>query len=188
MPGSLNVHKFLVVLRASVFLAVNIVSNKSIRCSKRLFLNNCALIWKGVLDILSLINFEAAYQLVTCLQGWVCLTKKPKFLALDNVKDNLKSIEAAQRFLKACYGSGSVVFVTARSLDVLKKLNLDESQCLEIPELEEGEARSLFLHSANWHCFFHIFKNSRCIAKFYLGITQVFQMYHLRCIRWMGLR
>lgn len=35
--------------------------------------------------------------------------------------------------------------MTARSLDILMKLNLEENQCLEMPDLEEDEARSIFL-------------------------------------------
>jgi hypothetical protein len=68
---------------------------------------------------------------------------------LDNVQDEPKSLEVAETYFKASYGCGSVVLVAARSLDVLKKLNLDECQCLEMPELEENEARSLFLSCVN---------------------------------------
>ena len=70
------------------------------------------------------------------------------FFALDNVQDDSKSIEGAQAYLSANYGAGSVVMVTARSLDVLKKLHLDETQCLEMPDLEEDDARALFLNHA----------------------------------------
>jgi hypothetical protein len=77
------------------------------------------------------------------------LRAQPTFLALDNVQDDYKSLEVAQTYFKASYGCGSVVLVTARSVDVLQKLNLDECQCLEMPELEENEARSLFLSCAN---------------------------------------
>jgi hypothetical protein len=77
------------------------------------------------------------------------LHAQPTFLVLDNVQDEPKSLEVAETYFKASYGCGSVVLVTARSLDVLKKLNLDECQCLEMPELEENEARSLFLSCVN---------------------------------------
>ena len=71
------------------------------------------------------------------------------FLALDNVQDNYNSLKMAKSFLKTQYGLGSVVLVSACTLDVLKMVNLNESQCLEMPELEEGEARSLFLDYSN---------------------------------------
>ena len=71
------------------------------------------------------------------------------FLALDNVQDNYNSLKVAQSFLRAQLGFGSVVLVSARTLDVLKMVNLNESQCMEMPELEEDEARSLFLEYTN---------------------------------------
>jgi hypothetical protein len=87
------------------------------------------------------------------VQGYAYLKKRmqsePIFLALDNVQDDYKSIEGAHIYLKGGYGVGSIVLVTARSLDVLMRLNLEENQCLEMPELEEDEARSLFLNYAN---------------------------------------
>ncbi|KAG0554037.1 hypothetical protein KC19_12G058600 [Ceratodon purpureus] len=77
------------------------------------------------------------------------LCNQPIFLALDNVHDDFKALEVAQTYLKASYGSGSVVLVTARSLSVLEKLNLDATNCLEMPELEENEAETLFLSYAD---------------------------------------
>ena len=77
------------------------------------------------------------------------MRSEPIFLALDNVQDEYKSIEEAQKYLKGGYGIGSRILITTRSLDVLMRLNLEENQCLEMPELEEDEARSLFLDYSN---------------------------------------
>jgi hypothetical protein len=74
---------------------------------------------------------------------------EPVFLALDNVQDDYKSNQVAETYLKGGYGVGSTILITARSLDVLMRLNLEENQCLEMPELEEDEARSLFLNYSN---------------------------------------
>ncbi|KAG0598142.1 hypothetical protein M758_12G049500 [Ceratodon purpureus] len=95
-----------------------------------------------VLDKLDDIELGCAY-----LRKQLCT--QPIFLALDNVHDDFKTLEVAQTYLKASYGSGSIVLVTARSLSVLKKLNLDEGNCLEMPELEENEAKTLFLSYAD---------------------------------------
>ncbi|KAG0580357.1 hypothetical protein KC19_4G167800 [Ceratodon purpureus] len=69
-------------------------------------------------------------------------------LVIDNVPDSLKAIEAAKRYLIAEYAPGSVVLVATRSLGILQSLNIDERDCLEMPKLEEEEARSLFLYYA----------------------------------------
>ncbi|KAG0601125.1 hypothetical protein M758_11G085900 [Ceratodon purpureus] len=69
------------------------------------------------------------------------------FLALDNVWP--KSEEEAMVYVRgAKYGPNSIVLVTARSIDILKSLQIDESDCLEMPELEEEDARQLFLDCA----------------------------------------
>ena len=71
--------------------------------------------------------------------------RRPVFLAIDNVVDTVESIEQATTYLKAGYNQGSIVIVAARSLGQLTGLGISESECLEMPELEEDEARSLFL-------------------------------------------
>ncbi|KAG0598272.1 hypothetical protein M758_12G059800 [Ceratodon purpureus] len=95
-----------------------------------------------VLDKLDDIELGYAY-----LKKQLCT--QPIFLTLDNVHDDFKTLEVAKTYLKASYGSGSVVLVTARSLSVLKKLNLEATNCLEMPELEEDEAETLFLSYAD---------------------------------------
>ena len=78
------------------------------------------------------------------------MQKQAVFLAIDNVTDNIKSIEQAKIFLSASFNNGSIVIVTTRSLEVLKlhHLDIDESNCLEMPELQKDEAKSLFMENA----------------------------------------
>ena len=68
------------------------------------------------------------------------------FLALDNVWQ--QSIEEAKVYLRACLHHQSIVITTARSVDLLGRLNVDKNDCMEMPELEEEDARWLFLHHA----------------------------------------
>ncbi|KAG0601993.1 hypothetical protein M758_11G152900 [Ceratodon purpureus] len=71
--------------------------------------------------------------------------RRPVFLVIDNILDTVKSIDQATTYLKAGYNQGSIVVVAARSIGQLTGLGIDESECLEMPELEIDEARSLFL-------------------------------------------
>ena len=91
-----------------------------------------------------------------CLQCRDILCKRVSwehaaFLALDNLWDDTESIEHAKMFLQeAAFPERSVVMVTARTLRTLRYLGIDESQCFEVPELSEEDARNLFLyHAAN---------------------------------------
>lgn len=78
------------------------------------------------------------------------ILKQPIFLAVDNIFDDIKSIEEVNVFLKGGFAKGSVVVLTARSLDVLQNahLGLDGSNCFEMPELNKDDAKSLFLEHA----------------------------------------
>jgi hypothetical protein len=69
--------------------------------------------------------------------------KERVFLALDNVSDESK--EQAKSYLEANFGGGSVVLVTARSLDQLQCLGIHKDHCFAMLELELEEAKSLFL-------------------------------------------
>ena len=71
--------------------------------------------------------------------------RRPVFLAIDNISDTVESIDQAKTYLKAGYNQGSRVIVAARSLRQLTGLGISESECLEMPELELDEDRSLFL-------------------------------------------
>ena len=69
------------------------------------------------------------------------------FLALDNVWP--ESVAEAEVYVQqARYGRGSIVLVTARSVEILKSLQIDENDCLRMPQLDTEEARQLFLYHA----------------------------------------
>lgn len=72
--------------------------------------------------------------------------RQPVFLALDNVSE--ETFEEAKVLLTAGFHIDSIVMVAARTVDILSRLNIDRSDCLEMPELEEEDARELFLHHA----------------------------------------
>jgi hypothetical protein len=69
------------------------------------------------------------------------------FLALDNVWQESKE-EAMVYVRHVRYGCGSIVLVTARSIDILDSLKINRMDCFEMPELEEEDARQLLLHHA----------------------------------------
>jgi hypothetical protein len=71
------------------------------------------------------------------------VVKKRVFLALDNVSDESK--EQAKSYLEANFGDGSVVLVTARSMDQLQCLGVHKDNCFAMVELKLEEAKSLFL-------------------------------------------
>lgn len=80
------------------------------------------------------------------------IIKEAVFLALDNISDSYSSVNEAKRYLSAKLPPGSIVMVTARSLGSLTQLRpyVDESNCMEMPELKVKEARSLFAKSSNF--------------------------------------
>jgi hypothetical protein len=68
------------------------------------------------------------------------------FLALDNVTDAPEILEEVSWYLSVSYGVGSMILVTSRSLEVLlSELQIAKNHCLEVPDLNETEAISLFL-------------------------------------------
>ncbi|KAG0562531.1 hypothetical protein KC19_9G153800 [Ceratodon purpureus] len=79
------------------------------------------------------------------------LIKDPIFLALDNMSDHDASIAEVQSYLSARLPSGSIVMVTARSKDWLLRVRpyIDESKCIQMPDLLLEEAKSLFTNSCN---------------------------------------
>jgi hypothetical protein len=72
--------------------------------------------------------------------------KEKVFLAIDNVSAAQQIVDEARDLLRLEFMPGSIVVVTARSLGQLRNLNLEE--CMEMPELDEDDARSLFLYHA----------------------------------------
>ena len=70
------------------------------------------------------------------------------FLALDNVTDAPEILEEVLWYLSVSYGVGSMILVTSRSLEVLlSKLRIATNHWLEVPNLNETEAVSLFLRA-----------------------------------------
>lgn len=75
------------------------------------------------------------------------------FLALDNVQPDAELLEEARKYLtiwgqaeaNASVGNGTIVIVTAQSIETLDKVGINSSNCLEMPDLVEEEARKLFL-------------------------------------------
>ena len=74
--------------------------------------------------------------------------KHKTFLAIDNVLDNLESLEQARMYLRAPFEEGSMVIVTSRSLKTLTTLGIDENACFEMPELGKEDAQKLLLYYA----------------------------------------
>lgn len=73
--------------------------------------------------------------------------RRATFLALDNV--SIESLDQAKMYLDADFHKDSMVLVTARSLSILTShLKINESHCMEMPELEREEATKLFLNHA----------------------------------------
>ena len=68
------------------------------------------------------------------------------FLAVDNMSDESK--EEAKSYVGANLGDGSVVLVTARSVELLLCLGVRKDDCFAMVELELEEAKSLFLNCA----------------------------------------
>lgn len=79
------------------------------------------------------------------------IIKDAVFLALDNMSDRDASKAEVQTYLSGRLPSGSIVMVTARSKDWLSRLrpHIDESKCMEMPELMVEEAKSLFAKSSD---------------------------------------
>ncbi|KAG0627859.1 hypothetical protein M758_2G233500 [Ceratodon purpureus] len=81
------------------------------------------------------------------------LIKDPVFLALDNMSDQDASTSEVQSYLSGRLPTGSIVIVTARSKDwlLLVRPYMDDSKCMQMPELMLEEAKSLFAQSSNVH-------------------------------------
>ena len=76
--------------------------------------------------------------------------KQRSFLTIDNVWNDYKSLNEVNVFLRAPFVEGSWVIITSRSKKTLISLIGDENACFEMPELDEDDARKMFLyHAAN---------------------------------------
>ncbi|MCO5567995.1 hypothetical protein L7F22_021691 [Adiantum nelumboides] len=85
-------------------------------------------------------------------EGWTCLKQRMArqrvFLALDNESDKPESWEVAKKVLHGIeYKVNSMVLVTARSKDTLKKvLGIPESCCLHCPFITTEDAEKIVLN------------------------------------------
>lgn len=75
---------------------------------------------------------------------------KPIFLAIDNVSEDMKSIEMVKLLLNGGFHEGSRVLITTRTLDVLENahLGIDERNMFQMPDLNEEEAKLVLLRYA----------------------------------------
>ena len=73
------------------------------------------------------------------------MKRQKVFLVLDNV---CVEFAEARKYLDAGYHDGSKVLVTSRSVDVLKQLGIPESNCMEMPHLDQKGAMDVFLYYA----------------------------------------
>ncbi|KAG0618882.1 hypothetical protein M758_4G098300 [Ceratodon purpureus] len=71
-------------------------------------------------------------------------------LVLDNVWDNVDALEEAKSYLTLPFKKGSIVLVTSRTMETLKRIPVDIKwhKFFEMPVLEVEEARSLLAQSA----------------------------------------
>ena len=70
------------------------------------------------------------------------------FLAIDNVSESYHILEQVSNMLRIGFEQGSILLVTARSLEILQNLDIDENECMEMPKLLKDEALNLFLYHA----------------------------------------
>jgi hypothetical protein len=79
------------------------------------------------------------------------IIKEAVFLALDNVSHTQASMDEAKSYLSASLPSGSIVLLTSLTKETLlyMRAHVEEDNCLEMPELDVEEARSLFCKSSN---------------------------------------
>jgi hypothetical protein len=99
--------------------------------------------------------------------------KKKTFLTIDNVWDDYDSLQQGKLFLRAPFVEGSWVIITSRFRKTLISLNVDESACFEMPELDKDDARNMFLyHAANGKKFENtedVDAIEECIKSCYFG-------------------
>jgi hypothetical protein len=75
------------------------------------------------------------------------------FLVVDNVWDQQNSREEARSFLSLPFKKGSVVLVTARSIEILnlfKNMEIPWKECFSTPFLDTHTATNLFLNSPGY--------------------------------------
>ena len=82
------------------------------------------------------------------------------FLALDNVTDAPEILEEVLWYLSVSYGVGSMILVT-HAVKISSELQISKRHCLEVPDLNEAEAISLFLQAgpSNKHLEFSTYSD-----------------------------
>jgi hypothetical protein len=76
------------------------------------------------------------------------IKNKRVLLAIDYVYESHQIDNQAKDILRSGFEQGSFVIVTACSLEELQNLGIHGNECMEMPELLEDEAMSLFLYHA----------------------------------------
>ena len=108
--------------------------------------------------------------------------KDSVFLALDNMSGTDASINEARSYLSAKLPLGSIVMITSRSKTALMKLRsyIDESSCLEMPELMLEEAKCLFMRSIGSELIDEIDEQlmDRCVRQCYFKRSENNSTYH----------
>ena len=108
--------------------------------------------------------------------------KDSVFLALDNMSGMDASIKEARSYLSAKLPLGSIVMITSHSKTVLMKLRsyIDESSCLEMPELVLEEAKCLFMRSCGFELRDEVDEQlmDRCVKQCYFEKVESNSAYH----------
>ena len=74
--------------------------------------------------------------------------KQKSFLTIDNVANDPDSLGQGKLYLEAPFVEGSCVIITSRFKQSLRHLQVDETACFEIPELDKDDAKRMFLYHA----------------------------------------
>ena len=108
--------------------------------------------------------------------------KDSVFLALDNMSGKDALINEVKSYLSAKLPLGSIVMITSRSKTALMKLRsyIDESSCLEMPELMLEEAKCLFMRSIGSELRDEIDEQlmDRCVRQCYFKRSENNSTYH----------
>lgn len=70
------------------------------------------------------------------------MRKQSVLLVLDNVQSD--QVPEVKKYLDIQYDDKSVILITSRSKDILFQLHIDESNCMEMPPLDDNSALAVF--------------------------------------------
>ena len=117
------------------------------------------------------------------------------FLVVDNVWDQQDLIKEARSFLSLPFKEGSVVLVTARSMEILNLLKniIPRENCFSTPFLDTDAATNLFLNAVGDKTFSKLDLNKQTLTKtfvrsccFSLPDSYYGQEYHPLALRVLG--